>query len=546
MKRRIFSFLLLFMFAFVFISCSKKAAEEKEEVQVPINGKYKSGTYEGKATGYGGEVTATIVLSTNRIESITCIGEKETNGIGSVAITELPKEMISQQSVQVDAITGATVTSTAVKEAVTQALTEAGVDVETLIPVNGEPVGVATPIEEKMVVDLVVIGAGGAGMTAALEAKAFGLDVIILEKENRAGGNTLKVTSILDVTNTSNQEYSDSKEVIEVLNDINHMNGYDVGANLINVLLDKLRDRKIKILYNTTATRLVMENGRMVGVKAFRVSKNYSIQSKAVILATGGFGANEVMIEKFNQELAEYISVNTDGTTGDGVWMAQELGANVIHMDQILIYPTVELETGSLISHLVLEQGAILVNQNGERFFNELSRSSLVSKAITKQEGSCAYLIFDQQIREKVPIIEDYLHHNLAKKEDDLLMLAKDLGIDNETLLQTVSNWNTNVMAGTIDIYNRTIGVNQSISLAPFYAIKVTPAIYQTFGGVEVTTKAEVLQEDRNVILGLFAAGEVIGDIHNENDLSGNTIVETLIFGQIAGRSAAEYIATLK
>lgn len=215
-------------------------------------------------------------------------------------------------------------------------------------------------------------------------------------------------------------------------------------------------------------------------------------------------------------------------------------------MDQILIYPTVELETGSLISRLVLEQGAILVNQNGERFFNELSRSSLVSKAIVKQEGSCAYLIFDQQIREKVPIIEDYLHDNLAKEEDDLLMLAKELGIDKETLFQTVSNWNQNVTAGTIDTYNRAIKFNQSISLAPFYAIKVTPAIYQTLGGVEVTTKAEVLQENRKVIQGLYAAGEVIGDIHNENDLSGNTIVETLIFGQIAGKSAAEYIATLK
>lgn len=324
MKRRIFSFLLLFMFAFVFISCSKKEANEKEEIQVPINGKYQSGTYEGKATGYGGEVTATIVLSTNRIESITCIGEKETNGIGSVAITELPKEMISQQSVQVDAITGATVTSTAVKEAVTQALTEAGVDVETLIPVNGEPVGVVTPIEEKMVVDLVVIGAGGAGMTAALEAKAFGLDVIILEKENWAGGNTLKTTGILDITKTSNQEYPENKDVIEVLNNIDEMYNYDVGANLINVLLDKLREQKVKMFYNTTATKLVMENGRMAGVKASGVSKNYSIQSKAVILATGGFGANEVMVEMFNQDLSEYISVNTDGTTGDGVWMAQE------------------------------------------------------------------------------------------------------------------------------------------------------------------------------------------------------------------------------
>jgi fumarate reductase flavoprotein subunit len=130
MKRRIFSFLLVPVFAFVFISCSKEEAtdNQEEEILTPVTGKYTEGTYEGKATGYGGEVTATVVLSADRIESITCTGVNETNGIGSVAITDLPKEMISKQSVEVDAISGATVTSTAIKEAVTQALTSAGAD----------------------------------------------------------------------------------------------------------------------------------------------------------------------------------------------------------------------------------------------------------------------------------------------------------------------------------------------------------------------------------------------------------------------------------
>lgn len=511
MKRRIFSFLLIVLFTFIFISCSKEETKNNYEMKGPINGKYASGTYEGKANGYGGEVTATVVLSANRIESIMCTGDKETESIGYAAITELPKEIISKQSVQVDAITGATVTSIAVKEAVTQALTKAGVDVEALVPVMGEAVDLVTPIEEKRLVDLVVIGAGGAGITAALEAKAHGLDVIILEKEPTAGGNTQKASR---------------------------------GISLMNGLVEKAEEESIEILYNTEATKLIREKNYKV--EAVGISKNYSIQCHAVILATGGFGANQGMVQQYNPSLYNYVSVNAVGTTGDGIWMAKELGAKLIHMDQILICPTVELNKGIPISKSLLEQGAILVNQNGERFFNELSTNKLVSKAIMLQEGSCAYLIFDQQVRERLPVVEEYLNSDLVEEEVNFSKLAKKLGIDTETLINCIADWNNTIMKGSSDIFQRVLRLNQTLSTSPYYAIRVKPAIYQTIGGVEITKKAEVINEEGEVIPGLFAAGEIVGGIHNENDIKGNTMDDSFVFGEVAGISAAQYIAVYK
>ncbi len=593
MKKRIFSIFLIFAFAVAMFSCAKKDDGNNNQQPTPSAGIYTPGTYEGKATGYGGEVKATVELSANRIESITCIGENETNGIGSVAIANLPVAMVEQQTVYVDSVSGATYSSKAVVEAVTQALTSAGVDVKTLAPAKVSPTGqAANPAEETKSADLVVIGAGGAGMTAALEATNKGLNVIIVEKQAMVGGNTIKATGGMNAAGTKLQQSEGIKDSVEVFIDDtmsggNYINneelvrtlavksaegidwlesigapltsltisggasfkrmhapdgGAAIGPYIVEALSKQLADKKVDILYNTTATKLLTKNGEITGVIAHDQNKKYTINCEAVVLATGGFGANVEMVAQYNPDFAGFKTTNSPGIVGDGIKMAEEVGANIIDMEQIQVHPTVEQETSTLITESVRGKGAILVNQNGERFFNELSTRDLVSKAIMEQEGGSAYLIFDQQVRNNLSAIETYVNTDLVEEADNLSDLASEIDVDSETLIKTVADWNSTINNSTKDVYDRTTGMDQPISVAPYYAIKVAPAIHHTMGGVQIDTQAQVLSKTGAVIPGLFAAGEVTGGVHGANRIGGNAIAEVIVFGRIAGQSAAAYV----
>ncbi len=592
MKKRIFSIFMILVFAAAMASCAKKDDENNNQQQTPAAGIYTPGTYEGKATGYGGEVKATVVLSANRIESITCTGENETNGIGSVAIENLPTAMVEQQTINVDSVSGATYSSKAVVDAVTQALTSAGVDVKTL-PAKVTPTEqAATPVEETKSADLVVIGAGGAGMTAALEATNNGLKVILIEKQEMVGGNTIKATGGMNAAGTKLQKSEGVNDSVEVFIDDtmssgNYINneelvrtlaeksaegvdwlesigapltsltisggasfkrmhapegGAAVGPYIVQALSKQLSDKNVEILYNTAATELLTKDGVITGVVANGKNTKYTINCEAVVLATGGFGANLEMVAKYNPDFAGFKTTNAPGIVGDGIKMAEAVGANVIDMEQIQVHPTVEQETSTLITESVRGNGAILVNKNGERFFNELSTRDLVSKAIMEQEGGFAYLIFDQQVRDKLSAIETYVSAGLVEEADNLSDLASKIGVDSETLIKTVADWNDTINHSKKDAFNRTTGMDQPISVAPYYAIKVAPAIHHTMGGVQIDTQAQVLSKTGAVIPGLFAAGEVTGGVHGANRIGGNAIAEVIVFGRIAGQSAAAYV----
>lgn len=596
MKRRIVAIAMIVIMAFVLMSCSKKPNEggATPSVTPSAGGRFTPGTYEGKASGYGGEITATVVLTNDRIESVVAFGPNETENIGSIAIRDLPPEIEQKQSVQVDTVSGATTTSKAIIEAVTAALTSAGVDVSKLAPVEPEATKGAALPEEMIAVDVCVIGAGGAGMTAAIEAKAAGLSVVILEKMPMAGGNTVKATGGINAANTPLQKelgIADSVEsfVEDTMKGGNYLNnealvrtmaensadaiawldsigaplstlsfsggatfkrmhapegGAPIGNYIMNTFLNNIESNGIDIRYNTKATKIIMDQGKVSGVIAKGKEKDYKIACEAVILATGGFGANEAMIEEYDKKLAGYKTTNAPGATGDGIVIAQDIGANVVDMDQIQTHPTVEQETSIMITESVRGQGAILVNRNGERFYNELSTRNLVSNAILQQEGSYAYLIFDQQLRENLSAVESYINADIVKEANNLSELANDINVDPDKLVSTVANWNKTITEKGQDLYNRTTGMDTTISKAPYYAIKVAPAIHHTMGGVEINTKAEVISTDGKPINGLYAAGEVTGGIHGANRIGGNAVCDIVVFGRIAAKSATEYIKT--
>ena len=386
-----------------------------------------------------------------------------------------------------DTIAGATVTSKALMEAITAALTSAGADITAL----------QTPIEKAAVekkaetveADVVVIGAGGAGMVAALEAKAAGKKVVIIEKMAMAGGNTIKATGGMNAAETSVQKALNVEDSVQTFIDDTMKGGYNinnlelvtamaersagaidwlasigaplpelstsggatnkrahrpeggsaVGSYLVEKLLASIEENEITIYYNTKATELVLTDGAVTGVKAEGEAADYLFTGKAIIVATGGFGANEAMYTKYKPELKGFVTTNAPGATGDGIAMAEAVGAQLVDIEQIQIHPTVHQETSIMLTEGLRGDGAILVNQSGERFINELKTRDVVSAAEIAQEGGYAYVLFDQGLCDRVKAAAGYVEQGLAAQGDTIEALAEAIKVSPQKLAATLA-----------------------------------------------------------------------------------------------------------
>ena len=547
------------------------------------------GTYTETAKGFGGDVTVTLEVSEDAIEDVEIEGDDETENIGSFAVEMLDDRIMEAQSPKVDALSGATVTSNAILGAVKKAMRAAGADMNAFPDKKEEPV--AEKKNEELKTDIVIIGAGGAGMTAAINAKQAGKDVILLEKMPYAGGNTTKATGGMNAAEThyqAEQGIDDSveqfvedtmegghnindRDLVETMAE-NSAEGIDwldsigaplpkvsfsggatnarihapedgsgVGAYLVTSMLKKVNELGIDVMYNTKATELISQDGTVTGVKAESHDTNYTINAKAVILATGGFGNNEDMIVQYREDLKGTVTTSAPGITGDGIVMAEEVGADLVDIDQIQLHPTVEQKTSMLITESVRGDGAILVNQDGKRFTDELLTRDVVSAAELEQPGSYAYIIFDQRLREGLKATEKYISTGITVEGETIEDLAEKIDVDPKTLAETLSNWNKYVADKNDPDFGRTTGMEMDLSQAPYYAIKIAPGIHHTMGGVHIDTSAKVIDTDGNAIPGLFAAGEVVGGVHGGNRIGGNAVADIVVFGKIASDSAVEW-----
>ena len=219
----------------------------------------------------------------------------------------------------------------------------------------------------------------------------------------------------------------------------------------------------------------------------------------------------------------------------------QEVGADLVDIEQIQLHPTVEQKTSMLITESVRGDGAILVNQDGKRFTNELLTRDVVSAAELEQPGSYAYIIFDQKLRDGLKAIEKYVSTGITVQGDTIEDLAAQIEVDPATLAETLKNWNQYVADQNDPDFGRDTGMDNDLSTAPYYAIKIAPGIHHTMGGVHIDTDAEVIDTNGNEIPGLFAAGEVCGGVHGGNRLGGNAVADIVVFGRIASESAVEY-----
>ncbi|MCJ1968837.1 flavocytochrome c [Pseudolactococcus carnosus] len=440
--------------------------------------------------------------------------------------------------------------------------------------------------------DIVIIGAGGAGMTAAMEAKDAGMNPVILEKMPVAGGNTSKSSAGMNASETTvektqgvaddNQKFFDetlkggggtndqallryfvdhSASAIDwlakneiVLDNLTTTGGMSVsrthrpsdgsavGQYLVKGLEKNIRSRDIPLFVNSDVTKIIETDGKISGVKVkVDETDTKTITTKAVIVTTGGFGANKEMIKKYRPDLKDYVSTNAAGSTGDGIKMIEKLGGDTVDLDKIQIHPTVFKKTGYLVTEAVRGEGAILVNKAGKRFTNEMNTRDKVSAAELMQPGKSAYIVFGDKTKTAVKAIDQYMSKGMVVSAKTLAELAEKTGIDKTELEKTVKTWQTTVATKTDSEFGRTTGMTNDID-GTYYAIAVSPGIHHTMGGVKINTETQVLKKDGTVIKGLYAAGEVTGGLHGSNRIGGNAVADIIIFGRQAGTQAAAYV----
>ena len=599
-----------------------------------------SGDFTGTAKGMGGDVTVTLTLEDGKITGCTAEGKDETPGIGTLALEQLPAQIAETGSIAVDGVSTATITSNAIKEAAAAALTAAGLNADDYkIEVKAD----ATKAEDSTVdADVVIVGAGGAGMTAAITAAAEGKSVVIVESQAMVGGNSVRATGGMNAGKTVYQDenefaegagvektlktaaekyadnetitalaktvseqwaayqadpkgYFDSVELMELdtmiggkgvndpalvetlcsnsadaidwlgeqgitLNSVSSAGGasvkrihrpvneegkvVSVGAYMVPLLEEDCQKAGVQMMLNTTATEILTDdNGAAVGIKATGASgETITINAKAVILTSGGFGANMDMVVEYKPELKGFMTTNAPGILGQGIKMAQAIGADTVDMDQIQIHPTVQYDSASLITEGLRGDGAVLINSEGKRFIDEVGTRDVVSAAEIAQPGSYSWLIIDQKMVDDSSVIQGYIKKGYTFEGKTYEELAEQIGVDGAALAETMNTWNGYVEAKNDPDFGRTSFANK-LDTAPYYAIKVTAGVHHTMGGLTINTNTEVLKADGTVIPGLFAAGEVTGGVHGANRLGGNAVADFTVFGRIAGKAASDYAA---
>ena len=389
--------------------------------------------------------------------------------------------------------------------------------------------------------DVVIIGSGGAGLSAAVTAHDLGKKVIVLEKMAMVGGNTNRAAGGLNAAETKPQAKLGIKDSIEShfndtikgghylnnpdldhkltdnakysvdfindlggdLNDVGMMAGASqkrahrptgggfVGAEVVRTLYKASKDRNIDIRTMADAQKLIVKDGKVVGVQ-FKQGKKPAqiVHAKAVVIASGGFSANQAMVAKIDPKLKGFATTNQPGATGDD-------------------------------------------------FINELQTRDVVSAAELKQTDKVGYLFFDNSVRKSLKAIETYIKKGLVTEGKTPEELAQKLGINADNLKATLADY-AKFQADKKDAQFGRADMPRPLTEAPYYAVMVNPAVHHTMGGLRINTEAQVLNHQGNVIPGLFAAGEVTGGVHGGNRLGGNAMADIVTFGRIAGRNAAE------
>jgi fumarate reductase flavoprotein subunit len=460
---------------------------------------------------------------------------------------------------------------------------------------TGKPIAAPWPVEQLAVdqTDVVVIGAGAAGFTAAITAHDAGVKVILLEKQPITGGNSMLAAGGMNAAETKFQKEKGIKDSVDLmikdtmtggnnindlelvmilaknssasvawltslgadLSDVGRMGGSSVnrthrpkggsavGANIVDTLRRNAAERRIDVRVNSKVVN-ILENaeGTVTGVQVEGKHRGlYTINAKAVVLTAGGFSANPEKVAFYRPEFKGMITSNQPGATGDGMDLGAEAGAELKDMKEIQIHPTVAAGSRILITEAVRGNGAIMVNREGKRFVNELTTRDKASVAILAQTGKSAFMIFDEGVRQSLKQIDGYFHLKLVRKGETPEALAAKINVPAQALKETIETYNQ-AFDKKDDAEFKRPDMPRPLRTPKYYAIEIKPGVHYTMGGLKINTEAQVIAKDGKPIAGFYAAGEVTGGVHGTNRLGGNSISETITFGRIAGANAAKLV----
>ena len=557
-------------------------------------------TVEGTGVGKHGDITVAVTFDAGKIQNIEVVKSAENPILAKKVFTELKDEVVALSSTDVDLISGATFSAKGFIDAVNDAAKKAGV---TLAKADKKALRkVARELPKTSTYDVVVIGAGGAGFSAAITAKNAGANVVLLEKMPAVGGNSLIsgaemnvaknwVQPKLGITDDSPELHAqdtfkggDGKGDMKVINVMTHQaldaakwcrdylgvqfeddnlfffGGHSrkralipvghTGTEFIAKFQAKADELGIPVITNMKAEELVKDkSGRVVGVKATMDGTEYTFNAKGgVVLATGGFGANPEMVKKYNPKIDErFKTTDAPGTTGEALYMAERAGAELVNMGYIQTYPICDPLSGAI--ELIADarfDGAIMLNQEGKRFVEELQRRDVLSEAILNQTGRYCWVLWNDNIGKISNTVkahaneyEAFTKQGVMATCDDLKCIADFTKIPYDQLQKTVKRVSDMAGKGNDKDFHHRAGL-MDMQQGKYYVIKAVPSTHHTMGGVRINEKAEVLTADGKVIPGLWAAGEVTGVTHGTNRLGGNAYTDIIVFGRIAGEAAAQ------
>ena len=557
-------------------------------------------TTEGTGVGKHGDITVAVTFDNGKIQDIKVVKTAENPILAQKVFTEFKDEIVAQNSTELDMISGATFSSKGFVDAVNEAAKKAGI---TLAKADKKAIKkAARDLPKTNNYDVVVVGAGGAGFSAAITAKAAGANVVLLEKMPAVGGNSLISGAEMNVAKnwvqpklginddspelhaTDTFKGGDGKGDMKVINVMTHQaldaakwcrdylgvrfeddnlfffGGHSrkralipvghTGTEFIAKFQAKANELGIPVITNMKAEELIKDkDGRVVGVKATMDGAEYTFNAKGgVVLATGGFGANPEMVKKYNPKIDErFKTTDAPGTTGEALYMAERAGAQLVNMGYIQTYPICDPISGAI--ELIADarfDGAIMLNQEGKRFVEELQRRDVLSEAILNQTGRYCWVLWNDNIgkisntvKEHANEYEAFTKQGIMKTCDDLKCIADFTKIPFDQLQSTVKRVSDMAGKGNDKDFNHRAGL-MDMSQGKYYVIKAVPSTHHTMGGVRINEKAEALTAEGKVIPGLWAAGEVTGVTHGTNRLGGNAYTDIIVFGRIAGQAAAQ------
>ena len=524
-------------------------------------------TAEGTGVGKHGDITVAVTFDAGKIQDIKIVKNAENPILAKKVFTDLKDQVVALSSTDVDLVSGATFSAKGFIDAVNDAAKKAGV---TLAKADKKALKkAARELPKTSNYDVVVIGAGGAGFSAAITAKNAGANVVLIEKMPAVGGNSLISGAEMNVArnwvqpklgiNDDSPELhaqdtykgGDGKGDMKVINVMTHealdaakwcrdylgvrfeddnlffFGGHSrkralipvghTGTEFIAKFQAKADELGIPVITNMKAEELIKDkDGRVVGVKATMDGSEYTFNAKGgVVLATGGFGANPEMVKKYNPKIDErFKTTDAPGSTGEALYMAERAGAELVNMGYIQTYPICDPISGAI--ELIADarfDGAIMLNQEGKRFVEELQRRDVLSEAILNQTGQYCWVLWNDNIGKISNTVkahaneyEAFTKQGIMTTCDNLKCIADFTKIPFDQLQKTVKRVSDMAGKGNDKDFNHRAGL-MDMQQGKYYVIKAVPSTHHTMGGVRINEKAEALTAEGKVIPGLWARG---------------------------------------